>query len=313
MVMSYALLDDQSAFHRKTLEAGNAAYGAWVRMLTESNRTLSDGRISKAQARAIATPAEIKRLLFVRFLELRDDGDYDIHDFLDWNRSAAEVRARQAERSQVRADAGRKGAAARWGTRGNGDGKPMANAMANDSQTDGPLPLPIPRETEEFPIGGARDHARVESDPSETAARADCTDRGRAPEEPETSPPPAPSSRDAMGDESLGGAWADALATALGHSVSTPRGGHLRHLVQLVADHIPATGRAPSAHQTREAWVRNRAAKWASGKPEKITVFAFGDWLNSGQGAGRGAPKGRARHALQPLPPKPPNVRETEL
>lgn len=59
-------VDDQLAFHRKTLKAGNAAMGLWVRSgswLSGQKRTDAPGVITLAELRTMGTAAEIKRLI----------------------------------------------------------------------------------------------------------------------------------------------------------------------------------------------------------------------------------------------------------
>ena len=58
--------DDQLAFHRKTLRAGNAAMGLWIRSgtwLSGQQRNDAPGVITLAELRTMGTAAEIKRLI----------------------------------------------------------------------------------------------------------------------------------------------------------------------------------------------------------------------------------------------------------
>lgn len=59
-------VDDQLAFHRKTLRAGNAAMGLWVRAgswLSGQNRDDAPGVITYAELRTMGTAAEIRKLI----------------------------------------------------------------------------------------------------------------------------------------------------------------------------------------------------------------------------------------------------------
>lgn len=61
-------VDDQLAFHRKTIAAGNAAMGLWVRsgswLRQPGNaRGRPPGVLTLAEARTMGTPAEVKRLV----------------------------------------------------------------------------------------------------------------------------------------------------------------------------------------------------------------------------------------------------------
>lgn len=136
-LMAWGRLDDTMAFHRKIMKAGNAGVGAWARMIAWSCGEGTDGFIPAETARAIATPEELQRLLFAGLLEPGQDDGYTIHDFLDYNRSAAQLAADRAAVSAARAEAGRRGAAARWQRDSKPDGK-------TDSKIDGPSPSPDP-------------------------------------------------------------------------------------------------------------------------------------------------------------------------
>lgn len=106
--MTWVKLDDKVASHAKTIAAGNAAFGAWIRMIAWSCSHLTDGVVSTAVSRTMASPAELKRLVEVGLLD-RSEAGYAIHDFLDWNPSAAEVMAKLEELSEKRREAGRRG------------------------------------------------------------------------------------------------------------------------------------------------------------------------------------------------------------
>lgn len=74
--------------------------------------------------------------------------------------------------SAARREAGKAGAAKRWGNGGGDDGKPIANAMANGqqdasqppSQIDTPSPSPLPKAKPKPPDGESEDKARPEAD-----------------------------------------------------------------------------------------------------------------------------------------------------
>jgi hypothetical protein len=156
--MAWARIDDRYCFHRKVLAAGNEAAGAHVRMIAYACLEGTDGIIAAGTAMLIAgTPAVLDRLVAARLLERTADGDYTIHDFLDYNPSAADVRAKRDALSQQRRAAGVRGAAARWGRDDGADGNlpsalPSAPSSAPSSTSDGgghgktmaPIPIPIP-------------------------------------------------------------------------------------------------------------------------------------------------------------------------
>lgn len=127
-------LDDQIALHRKVVRAGNAAFGAWVRMLAHSRAQLTDGVLLDEIARIYATKREIEKLLEVGLLE-RVEGGVRIHDFHEHNPTAAQVKAKRE------ADAARKAASRSRRDRSEADAKPTrdqreADATARASRRD---------------------------------------------------------------------------------------------------------------------------------------------------------------------------------
>lgn len=133
--MAFLLIDDGLDEHDKVEHAldhdeldGLAAIGLWTLLCTTSARKLTDGRISK---RAIAklAPEHGRRLAeLLELVGMLDEGGSQIHDYLDWNRSRADIEAARREKSEK----GKKGAAKRWGSRGDNpdDGQGMAAAIA---------------------------------------------------------------------------------------------------------------------------------------------------------------------------------------
>jgi hypothetical protein len=93
-------VDDGIAFHRKTVAAGNAAMGLWLRAGAWSMAQLSDGFVPKRIANTIGTPAQIKRLVQVGFW-IETDSGYQFHQFNDVGRQIPREqveREREAER-----------------------------------------------------------------------------------------------------------------------------------------------------------------------------------------------------------------------
>lgn len=132
--MSWAYLDDQIAFHRKVIAAGNEAFGAWIRMIAHSCAYDTKGVVEKKVALSIGSTRLVKRLVEVVLLEPFGE-HYRIHDFDDWQ--TPRPREPRNNLSEKRAEAGRKGAEARWAGHSKQDGKPDSKAMAND----GNLPM----------------------------------------------------------------------------------------------------------------------------------------------------------------------------
>ncbi len=99
--MAWFKLDDQIAFDGKVVEAGNEAFGAWCRAGAWSSAHLTEGFIPDHVAKTIAPPRVWRKLAEARGgknsgLVERSDGGWTIHDFLQWNPSAEEVRQTRA-------------------------------------------------------------------------------------------------------------------------------------------------------------------------------------------------------------------------
>jgi hypothetical protein len=173
-------LDDNVADHPKILAAGAPAFALWVAALCWSNRHLTDGRITPVAARSMAASFDLDldataaRLCDVGLWVADGDG-FAIHDFADYQPSAAEAREKREGLSAVRAEAGRLGAMARW------HGKPIANGsqIATDGkwQTDS---KPMANAYSPVPSRPVPDHHQgpsVDNSPGEANAAED-DDRG---------------------------------------------------------------------------------------------------------------------------------------
>ena len=93
--MSWFRVDDKSHSNVKVVAAGNAAWGLYVRCGAWSTDQLSDGVIPAAIARLYGTRAEIGALVRAGLWLEQPDG-YHMPDFLDYNRSRADVLAERA-------------------------------------------------------------------------------------------------------------------------------------------------------------------------------------------------------------------------
>lgn len=149
--MTWVKLDDGFLTNPKVLASGKDGRALIIAGLLYCARELTDGLIVDGAAPLIAGGADVKlRPTASRLVALgiwhRDGhtcprcppcppGHYLVHDYLDWQPSAEDERAKRKAISEKRAAAGRKGAAARWG---NGHGNREASqpvAMANEWQT----------------------------------------------------------------------------------------------------------------------------------------------------------------------------------
>lgn len=166
--MPWFRLDDKSAFHAKVVAAGNAAWGAFVRMGAWcQDHRCHDGAIPCHVAAIIASPEELKALTSVLvpgknpLLLDAGNGTYLLNDFVPHN--PAPVRKFTAAELQAKkSDAGKLGAAARWAKEAPKvrtlDDTPRAPAiagaiatalrvpLADDGETMPPIPIPIPIE-----------------------------------------------------------------------------------------------------------------------------------------------------------------------
>lgn len=155
--MPYALIKDEMYDHPKFVGVQLDAIGLWTLGLSWCCRHLTDGFVPTAAVERLAAGSRRKAATMAAELTAHElwepvEGGWQFHDFTDHNRSGAEVREKRDRVSQRRSEAGRKGAAARWGNGkadGKRDGKPIANGQANrvasEKQTDDPVPVPVPK------------------------------------------------------------------------------------------------------------------------------------------------------------------------
>ena len=106
--MTWLKVDDKLTFHAKIIRARNAAVGAWVRMGAWCAERESDGVIPADVVELIASPAELAKLLEVELLHAHPDGSYEIHDYLKYNPSHAELVEQRAEWARRRGQDRRK-------------------------------------------------------------------------------------------------------------------------------------------------------------------------------------------------------------
>jgi len=151
--VSWFRLDDKSWSHPKIVEAGNAAWGALCRMGAYASDHLTDGVIPSSIAQLIATVEETERLVATGILIRREDGAYEIHDYLRYNPRGRDVRKLREERAKAGARGAQK-------TNGKRPAKVPANTSAiaaakerqpssNGSPRPDPVPIPIPERAED--------------------------------------------------------------------------------------------------------------------------------------------------------------------
>lgn len=110
--MPWANLDDQFPDHPKVVNLSHGAFRLHVAGICHSSRYLTDGRIDACVVPRLI-PNYSKAMLSEltkRGIWLQVDDSYEIHDYLEWNRSRSEVLAERERKSK----GGKKGADARW-------------------------------------------------------------------------------------------------------------------------------------------------------------------------------------------------------
>lgn len=100
--MPWFRVDDGFDNHPKILAAGNAAAGMFARLGAYCARYSTEGRIPDSIVRTYGTTRERDRLVAVGLLKHVDDG-WQLHDYLDYNPTAEQVKAsRQANAERQR-------------------------------------------------------------------------------------------------------------------------------------------------------------------------------------------------------------------
>ena len=155
--MPFVLMDDKFHSNPKVIAAGNAAVGLYARLLSWSSDNGTDGYVPEAVARQYGTRREILALVEARRTPdgsgLLDEtyGGFLIPDFLDHNPSAAQVRERRAEKSQVKARAGQAGGVASGESRRAKAKQIRSKDEADGQRNEAPHPHPHPVETSNQP------------------------------------------------------------------------------------------------------------------------------------------------------------------
>lgn len=109
--MAWFALDDGFDTHPKVRKVGNAAVGLFVRLGVHATKHLTEGHLDGVIVRDYGTPATIRKLIAVGMLHEHGhacprcpqpaEGGYYIHDYLDYNKSRAQIEAaREAARKR---------------------------------------------------------------------------------------------------------------------------------------------------------------------------------------------------------------------
>lgn len=148
--MPWVRLDEDFAEHPKVVTAGPLAMAMHVAGLCYANRNSTDGRIPRPIAKRLIDLDDFTQSwedvvadLLTAGMWTETEQGFEIHDYLEYQPSKADVEAKRADLHAKRAAAGRKGAEARWdktpGQNGK-HGKPDSKPVASDWQDDGPVP-----------------------------------------------------------------------------------------------------------------------------------------------------------------------------
>lgn len=148
--MTWFKVDDTLAFHRKTVAAGCAAMGLWVRAGSWSAQTLTDGFVPEHMVPPLADgDAGLAGRLVEAGLWRRVRGGYQFHEWAERQPSRQSIEDRRA----VRAAAGRKGGVRSGQVRSGAASKTEASASskheASASQVLKPPSRPDPTRPEE--------------------------------------------------------------------------------------------------------------------------------------------------------------------
>lgn len=133
LLMAWFKVDDGFWSHPKTIALSNDAVALWVRAGAWASQALTDGFVPTKAIVMFGIPAEaITELVEVGYWhpDPKRDG-WTFHDWDEYQPSAEETKAKRAEISRKRSEAGKRGAEHRWQNDGKTDGKTMANANGN--------------------------------------------------------------------------------------------------------------------------------------------------------------------------------------
>ena len=156
--MAWVRIDDRAPLHEKILKAGPSAAWLWICCLAHCQRALSDGFVSSRMLGMIGVP-DAKRcerladvLVGVGLLE-QIDGGYQLHDYLQYQPSAAQVDQKKkkaaARVANWKVAHGHVGEPAgthieRAGNGVTGDTGTHLERTGNAQSNTAPIPIPIP-------------------------------------------------------------------------------------------------------------------------------------------------------------------------
>jgi hypothetical protein len=99
--VNYIAIHDEMPEHPKVEPLGDASFRLWVETLCYCSRRENDGYMDAAVWVKRGKASTRKELEDAGLVELHDDGRYEVHDYLDMQRSRAEIVALKAKRSEA--------------------------------------------------------------------------------------------------------------------------------------------------------------------------------------------------------------------
>ena len=113
--MPFLNMDDNFPDHPKVDPLSDAAFRLHVAGMCYASKHLTNGYVpSERVPRLVPKFRKTALAELVGGLWLPAVNGFEIHDYLDWNRSREEIEKDRAHLKQVRSEAGKKGAAKRW-------------------------------------------------------------------------------------------------------------------------------------------------------------------------------------------------------
>jgi hypothetical protein len=100
--MVWFLVDDNVTFHKKVMDAGNAAFGAWTRAGAWSAANLTNGYIPCQIACRIATRSQVESLLESGLWSRVTNSVTDGYQFHDWQQCQPDADLLKQRREQAR-------------------------------------------------------------------------------------------------------------------------------------------------------------------------------------------------------------------
>lgn len=168
--MTWAKLDDGFPDHGKVNEISHGAFRLHVSAICHSSRVLSDGFVSAAWAPRLMPgfkPGFVKELVAVGLWEEAQNG-WQIHDYLDYNPSAEEVKADREEAAQrmrrLRKD--RKRSPERSGERARERAGERSPSCSDDVPPFVRAPRPVPSRPEGTLSNSRSSHTVVSAEPA---------------------------------------------------------------------------------------------------------------------------------------------------